>query len=305
MKPENLNSFNTLSNLVGSGKYLVVQNTRMDFESNTYISELWKRTNSEWKKFKSGNNNFSNPKFGSQSNTIYYVQTNRAVQDKSKSKKYLSTIQVQIGRSVEKLFEIEGSISNYTLSNNEKFMYVTTNEWSEEFKSIESKDSEPMYYESLPFRFDTRGIIYNKRGHVYKVNLKTKKFNKIVDGDKSDIISIDSLAESKEGVTIAYNQYNSKGTMLEEKIGSLEGTNIKEIFSKGSMGNLFYYQDELYGVGLRNRFDWPTNTNILKISKTGKVSFKYHSLDRNVVKAEIYNSKLYFLYEDSGKTNIT
>ena len=302
MKPENLNSFNTLSNLVGSGKYLVVQNTRMDFESNTYISELWKRTNSEWKKFKSGNNNFSNPKFGSQSNTIYYVQTNRAVQDKSKSKKNLSTIQVQIGRSVEKLFEIEGSISNYTLSNNEKFMYVTTNEWSEEFKSIESKDSEPMYYESLPFRFDTRGIIYNKRGHVYKVNLKTKKFNKIVDGDKSDIISIDSLAESKEGITIAYNQYNSKGTMLEEKIGSLEGINIKEIFSKGSMGNLFYYQDELYAVGLRNRFDWPTNTNILKISKTGKVSFKYHSLDRNVVKAEINNSKLYFLYEDSGKT---
>ena len=302
MKPENLNSFNTLSNLVGSGKYLVVQNTRMDFESNTYISELWKRSNSEWKKFKSGNNNFSNPKFGSQSNTIYYVQTNRAVQDKSKSKKNLSTIQVQIGRSVEKLFEIEGSISNYTLSNNEKFMYVTTNEWSEEFKSIESKDSEPMYYENLPFRFDTRGIIYNKRGHVYKVNLKTKKINKIVDGDKSDIISIDSLAESKDGVTIAYNQYNSKGTMLEEKIGSLEGINIKEIFSKGSMGNLFYYQDELYAVGLKNRFDWPTNTNILKISKTGKVSFKYHSLDRNVVKAEVNNSKLYFLYEDSGKT---
>ena len=302
MKPENLNSFNTLSNLVGLGNILVVQSTRMDFESNTYVSELWKRSNGEWKKFKSGDHNFSNPKFGNMPNTIYYVKTNRGIQDKSKSKKNLSTIHVQIGRSIEKIFEIEGNISNYSLSNNEKFMYITTNEWSEEFKKIESKDSEPMYYENLPFRFDTRGIIYNKRGHVYKVNLKTKKFNKIVDGDKSDIISIDSLAENKDGITISYNQYNSKGTMLEEKIGSLGGTKIKEIFSKGSIGNLFYFQDDLYGVGLRNRFDWPTNTNILKIAKTGKVSYKYHSLDRNVVKAETNNSRLYFLYEDSGKT---
>jgi dipeptidyl aminopeptidase/acylaminoacyl peptidase len=90
--------------------------------------------------------------------------------------------------------------------------------------------------------------------------------------------------------------------MLEEKIGSLEGSKIKDIFSKGSMGNLFYYENDLYAVGLRNRFDWPTNTNILKISKTGKVSFKYHSLDRNIVKADVNDSKLYFLYEDSGKT---
>ena len=56
MKPENLNSFNTLSNLVGLGNILVVQSTRMDFESNTYVSELWKRSSGEWKKFKSGDN---------------------------------------------------------------------------------------------------------------------------------------------------------------------------------------------------------------------------------------------------------
>ena len=59
MKSENLNSFNTLSNLVGKGKNLVVQSTRMDFETNTYISELWKRSNGEWKKFKSGDNNLT------------------------------------------------------------------------------------------------------------------------------------------------------------------------------------------------------------------------------------------------------
>ena len=100
MKPADLNSFNTLSNLVGKGTCLVVQSTRMDFETNTYISELWKRSNGQWKSFKSGKSNFSNPKFGNEENTIFYVKTNRSVQDKSKSTKTLSTIHMQEGLSL-------------------------------------------------------------------------------------------------------------------------------------------------------------------------------------------------------------
>ena len=112
MKPTDLNSFNTLSNLVGKGTTLVVQSTRMDFETNTYISELWKRSNGQWKSFKTGNNNFSNPKFGDKENTVFYIKTNRSVQDKSRSKKTLSTIHMQAGRSIDTIFEVEGGISN-------------------------------------------------------------------------------------------------------------------------------------------------------------------------------------------------
>ncbi len=302
MKPTDLNSFNTLSNLVGKGTTLVVQSTRMDFDTNTYVSELWKRSNGQWKSFKSGRNNFSNPKFGDKENHIFYIKTNRTVQDKSRSKKTLSTIHMQEGRSINTIFEIEGSISNYLLSNNGKFIYVITSEWSKEFKSVEDKNSEPMYYENLPFRFDTRGIIYNKRAHVYKVNIQTKKSTKIVDGDSKNIISISSFVEGENSIVLSFDQYNLKGTMLEEKIGEIEGVKIKEIYSNGSMGNLFYYEDDLHAVGMRKRFDWPTNTSVLKISNSGKISFKYRTFDRNVIKAEVNEGTLYFLYEDSGKT---
>ena len=302
MKPIDLNSFNTLSNLVGKGASLLVQSTRMDFETNTYISEIWKRSNGQWKSFKSGKSNFSNPKFGDKENTIFYIKTNRSVQDKSRPKKTLSTIYMQEGRSIDPVFEIEGGISNYILSSNGKSMYVVTSEWSKEFKNIEDRNSEPMYYENLPFRFDTRGIIYNKRAHIYRVNIQTRKFTKLIDGDMRDIISIASLVEGERNIVLSFDQYNIKGTMLEEKIGAIEGSKIKEIYSKGSMGNLFYYEDALHAVGLRKRFDWPTNTSILKISNSGKVSYKFHSFDRNIVKAEVNESILYFLYEDSGKT---
>jgi len=302
MKPTDLNSFYTLSNLVGKGTSLLVQSTRMDFETNTYISEIWKRSNGQWKSFKSGKSNFSNPKFGDKENTIFYIKTNRSVQDKSRPKKTLSTIYMQEGRSIDPVFEIEGGISNYILSSNGKSMYVVTSEWSKEFKNIEDRNSEPMYYENLPFRFDTRGIIYNKRAHIYRVNIQTRKFTKLIDGDTRDIISIASLVEGERNIVLSFDQYNIKGTMLEEKIGAIEGSKIKEIYSKGSMGNLFYYEDALHAVGLRKRFDWPTNTSILKISNSGKVSYKFHSFDRNIVKAEVNESILYFLYEDSGKT---
>ena len=302
MKPTDLNSFYTLSNLVGKGTSLLVQSTRMDFETNTYISEIWKRSNGQWKSFKSGKSNFSNPKFGDKENTIFYIKTNRSVQDKSRPKKTLSTIYMQEGRSIDPVFEIEGGISNYILSSNGKSMYVVTSEWSKEFKNIEDRNSEPMYYENLPFRYDTRGVIYNKRAHVYRVNIQTRKFTKLIDGDTRDIISITSLVEGEKNIVLSFDQYNLKGTMLEEKIGAIEGSKIKEIYSKGSMGNLFYYEDALHAVGLRKRFDWPTNTSILKISNSGKVSYKFHSFDRNVVKAEVNESILYFLYEDSGKT---
>ena len=79
MKPTDLNSFNTLSNLVGKGTTLVVQSTRMDFDTNTYVSELWKRSNGQWKSFKSGRNNFSNPKFGDKENHIFYIKTSESI----------------------------------------------------------------------------------------------------------------------------------------------------------------------------------------------------------------------------------
>ena len=66
------------------------------------------------------------------------------------------------------------------------------------------------------------------------------------------------------------------------------------IFEKGSISNLFYYEDTLHGVGLRDRFDWPTNPTILKFSKPEHASFKFKLFDRNISKAKINNSILYF-----------
>ena len=238
MRPNNLPDFNSLSNLDGKGSSLIVQSTHMDLESNTYISELWKRDKGSWKKYKSGSFNFTNPKYAKLSNSIFYIKSPKI--PKNKQAKVSSTIQVQSGKKIETLFQTEGKISNYVLSKNEKFIYVITNEWSKDFKDIEKKEEEPLYYENLPFHFDSVGIIFNKRSHVYKVNLVTKKFTTIINGDKENIISIDSLVEHKNSITLSYSKYNTAGTMLEEYVGAVKNKSIDNIFQKGSIGNLFY-----------------------------------------------------------------
>ncbi len=300
MKPNNLEHFSTLSNLSGNDYDLVVQSSRMDFESNTYINEIWKRSNNNWKQYKFGKNNFSSPTLLTTANSMLYVESMRGPSANESDR--TTYLKIQTGRSSEILFETTGNITNYYLSKDEKSIFVVTSEWREDFKSIEKKNEEPMRYDSLPFRFDTRGIIYNKRGHVYKVNLKSKKSNQLINGDKEQFISIDSVVPNGNVLYFIAERYNSKGTMLDEVLAKLEKGKISELIIGGMMGNLFFYEDTLHAIGLRKRFEWPTNSTILKINeKTKNISFKYKTFDRNINNAKVLDSNLYFTYEDSGK----
>ncbi len=300
MKPNNLEHFSTLSNLSGNDYDLVVQSSRMDFESNTYINEIWKRSNNNWKQYKFGKNNFSSPTLLTTANSMLYVESMRGPSANESDR--TTYLKIQTGRSSEILFETTGNITNYYLSKDEKSIFVVTSEWREDFKSIKKKNEEPMRYDSLPFRFDTRGIIYNKRGHVYKVNLKSKKSNQLINGDKEQFISIDSVVPNGNVLYFIAERYNSKGTMLDEVLAKLEKGKISELIIGGMMGNLFFYEDTLHAIGLRKRFEWPTNSTILKINeKTKNISFKYKTFDRNINNAKVLDSNLYFTYEDSGK----
>ena len=98
------------------------------------------------------------------------------------------------------------------------------------------------------------------------------------------------------------SQHNENGTMLEEHIIKLVKSKLVKINSGGMFNQIFSLKDKLYAVGLRKRFDWPTNTTILKVSENGKLSFLEHEFDRNVMSVKIYNNEIFCLYEDSGKT---
>ncbi len=52
MKASDLDKLTSLAILISTTLNLMLTATRMSFEKNTYIQELWRYSNNKWKKFK-------------------------------------------------------------------------------------------------------------------------------------------------------------------------------------------------------------------------------------------------------------
>jgi len=304
LRPSNLKDFRKLSNIATNDTDLLVQSTKASFERNAYKSELWKYSKNTWKKFKdSKTKDFFTPQYSNNKKLISYIRS-----EKDSKKETVSSLCIQDGNSIKVIFETKDSIQSYLWSSNDKFIYVVTKEWDKNFDTIENKEKEPLFIKNLPFRFDTKGIIYNKRSHIYKVNISSSKSSKIINGYKDDylsipnnLISINSLVESKSSFYFTANTYNKLGTMLEERIIKKSAKQLETINTSGSWSKLFIFKDQLYGIGLKNRFDWPTNHSIYQIKDSGRTKLFYQNLDRTIIDVKCTASFMYILYEDSGK----
>ena len=307
MNPNNISEFKNLSEFQSNGSDLIFKSTKMNLQKNSYEFSIHKVSKNKMINFKESKNwNFSNPKFSKNDKLISFVKTPKSseILDSLEKKKnsLKNSLIIKNGNSEKVIFDTEDSIVNYVWSENNEFVYVITKEWSDQFKKIENKADEPTVINKLPFRFDTTGVIYNKRFHIYKVKISSLKIEKIVDGDKESLLSISSLIEVGSDLYFIGSQHNHDGTMLEEHIIKLSKSKLIKISSGGMFNQIFSLQDKLYAVGLRKRFDWPTNTTILKVSENGKLIFLEHSFDRNVVSVKTHNNEIFCLYEDSGKT---
>ena len=295
MKSSDLDKLTSLSSLSSNDSDIVVTATKVSLKKNAYVQELWKYSNKKWKKFKgSEERNYLNPKYSEDKKYLSYVEV-------EKDKKIKQKIVVKKGNTLSRVFETDGNIQNYIWSKSNKFLFITVNDWEKEFKKVEDKDDEPFYLENIPHKFDTRGVIFNRRCHVYKVNIETGKSSKIIDGDKENIISIGSVLEHAESLYFSINVYNDMGTMLEERVIKKTSKGLRIIHSKGMWSKLFSFNGKLHGVGLKNRFEWPTTTSIHEISDSGKTKKIDENFDRTIVDVKTFENSMYVLYEDSGK----
>ena len=295
MKSSDLDKLTSLSNLSSNNSDIVVTATKLSLKKNVYVQELWKYSNKKWKKFKgSEERNYLNPKYSEDKKYLSYVEV-------EKDKKIKQKIVVKKGNTLNRVFETDGNIQNYIWSKSNKFLFITVNDWEKEFKKVEDKDDEPFYLENIPHKFDTRGVIFNRRCHVYKVNIETGKSSKIIDGDKENIISIGSVLEHAESLYFSINVYNDMGTMLEERVIKKTSKGLRIIHSNGMWSKLFSFNGKLHGVGLKNRFEWPTTTSIHEISDSGKTKKIDENFDRTIVDVKTFENSMYVLYEDSGK----
>lgn len=295
MKTSDLDKLTSLSSININNSNLILTATRMSFDKNAYIQELWSYSNKQWKKFKgTDSKNYLNPKYSDDKKYLSFIEVEKGEKTKQK-------IVTKKGNTLNRIFETDGSIQNYIWSKSNKFIFITVSDWEKEFKKIEDKNDEPFYLENMPHKFDTRGVIFNKRSHIYRVNIETGKSLKIIDGDRENFISIGSLVEHANHLYFTANVYNNMGTMLEERIIKKTSKGLEAIHSKGMWGKLFSFNGKLHGVGLKNRFDWPTTTSIYEINESGNTKKIDENFDRTIVDVKTSKESMYVLYEDSGK----
>ena len=295
MKTSDLDKLTSLSSININNSNLILTATRMSFDKNAYIQELWSYSNKQWKKFKgTDSKNYLNPKYSDDKKYLSFIEVEKGEKTKQK-------VVTKKGNTLNRIFETDGSIQNYIWSESNKFIFITVSDWEKEFKKIEDKNDEPFYLENMPHKFDTRGVIFNKRSHIYRVNIETGKSLKIIDGDRENLISIGSLVEHANHLYFTANVYNNMGTMLEERIIKKTSKGLEAIHSKGMWGKLFSFNGKLHGVGLKNRFDWPTTTSIYEINESGNTKKIDENFDRTIVDVKTSEESMYVLYEDSGK----
>ena len=286
---------------------MYVQSSKMDFELNRYVNEIHSYEQNSWRQILSEKNiNYSTPLISPDGE--YFLYTKTSFLDKKEEEEADTEVEL-ILREIEtekltSLMKIDKSdtksgksIVKYIWSSDSRFVYVSIKEPTGE------SAEEPLYITSLPFRFDNKGLIFNKRNSIDKINILTNDAERLVDGFQDHILSINSYLIKDNSLIYITDSYNKEGNDLVERIVKTEmGSGEKEIIHEGgNWWELVCLEDNLYAVGLSSRMDWPKTPSLYSVTTNGDTEDLLKELDRDVVDVKKIDKEIYITYEDSGK----
>ena len=80
MKTSDLDKLTSLSSININNSNLILTATRMSFDKNAYIQELWSYSNKKWKKFKgTDSKNYLNPKYSDDKKYLSFIEVEKSI----------------------------------------------------------------------------------------------------------------------------------------------------------------------------------------------------------------------------------
>ena len=130
MKTSDLDKLTSLSSININNSNLILTATRMSFDKNAYIQELWSYSNKKWKKFKgTDSKNYLNPKYSDDKKYLSFIEVEKG--EKAKQK-----VVTKKGNTLNRIFETDGSIQNYIWSKSNKFIFITVLQLTNNFNHV-------------------------------------------------------------------------------------------------------------------------------------------------------------------------
>ena len=106
MKTSDLDKLTSLSSININNSNLILTATRMSFDKNAYIQELWSYSNKKWKKFKgTDSKNYLNPKYSDDKKYLSFIEVEKG--EKTKQKVVTKINEVEVEKEVIKEIPVE------------------------------------------------------------------------------------------------------------------------------------------------------------------------------------------------------
>lgn len=153
--------------------------TQMDLEADEYIKQIWTTDGSQEKPLTSGQSDTS-PRWSPDGASIAYLAKDE--DDVAQ----LSVIDAD-GGEPRKLTSFDAAVSELAWSPDGRTLAIVVSEYIDGFGDDEERERAPRRIEAPAFRFDDKSWVYNKRTHIWLVDVESGDLRQLTSGSFSEL----------------------------------------------------------------------------------------------------------------------
>lgn len=281
MRPDQLGDFRVPSDprMHPDGSRAAFVVTQMNLDEDRYDRRIWLWDGEQARPITSGPGDTS-PRWSPDGSLLAFSRKGAAKEDRA---------QVAIlplgGGEAATITDFELGVVELEWSPDGSRLAVVATEWTEEWKDIDPEERSriPRRITRLPFRFDNKGWLDDKRTHVWIVDpAEDSEPIRLTSGDFYDA----EIAWHPEGDRLAFvsARHEDRGIDPGTQVWtqSVSGGEAEAMTSVGAWGNPSYAPDgRLHAIGSDDRWSYPTVQPLQRLSNGA--SQQVTKIDRNLV----------------------
>ena len=282
MRPDQLGDYRAPSDarLHPDGVRAAFVVTQMDLEEDRYVRRIWLWDGEEARSLTSGDMD-TTPRWSPDGTRLAFLRKGKGDED------YPQVAVLPLdGGEASVVSEFELGASDIAWSPDGSKIAVIASEWTEEWKDLdkEQRGRTPRRITRLGYRFDSRGWIYDKRSHIWLVDIDCDDDPVcLTPGDFNEA----QIVWSPDGQSVAFvsERHDQRGIDPGSQIWSIpaEGGTASELTGVGTWGLPSYDRSgNLYALGTSDRWDQPGIAPLHQLVADGSWT-KITTVDRNLV----------------------
>jgi dipeptidyl aminopeptidase/acylaminoacyl peptidase len=283
MQIDDLSRFSTLSDprLHPDGVRIAFAVSKLDLEEDRYerTIHLWDGTAS--RTFTSGPGDTS-PRWSPDGGRLAFLRKGPGKDDKPQ----VAIIDTN-GGEAKTVTDLQLGVEGIEWSPNGEWLVAVAGTWVDAWADLddEERSRRPRRIDRVPFRFDNRGWIHDRRAHLYLIDPDgTEDPRVLTPGDADD--SAPAWRPDGEAIVFLSNRYEGRGFEpgVEVREVDIDSGDVRTVVDRGSWAHASYRPDSvLHVVGQPDPWSHPSISAVWRLDDDGSLIDLTGHLDRSVL----------------------